>query len=49
MWDWQIILVYIALAFALGYLVRRYIWPQVAKPGKGGKGKECGNPDCGCH
>ena len=49
MWDLQNILVYITLALALGYLLRRYVWPPASRSGKGSKGKDCGNPDCGCH
>ena len=44
MWDWQLILVYIALAFAVGYLLRKYVWT----PEKKGAGGDCGKPDCGC-
>lgn len=47
--DWQSILVYITLALALGYLVRKYALPALWKSKKTGGGSDCGSPDCGCH
>ena len=41
----QNILVFIALALALGFMVRTYIWKPRKKTTKA-----CGNDDgCGCH
>lgn len=46
--TWQTFLVYLVVAVALGYLLRKFVWPLFAKPdGKHG-GKGCGNSDCGC-
>ena len=49
MWGWQHILVYITLALALGYLIRKYLWPKPRKSKSKIPGGDCGSPDCGCH
>ncbi|SDB62773.1 hypothetical protein SAMN03097699_2763 [Flavobacteriaceae bacterium MAR_2010_188] len=41
----QYILIFIALAFALTFLVRKFIW----KPASTKSSKSCGTDDCGCH
>ncbi|UNZ00052.1 FeoB-associated Cys-rich membrane protein [Zhouia spongiae] len=43
--DLQTILVYITLAVAVGYLVRKFFWPKRRQSAA----KECGKNDCGCH
>ena len=45
----QSILVYIVLAIAVGYLVKKFVLPaRLFAPGKRGD-KVCGQDDCGCH
>jgi hypothetical protein len=39
----QEILVYISLAFAIGFLIQKFFWKKRAK-----KAKPCGD-DCACH
>ncbi|MGC4041035.1 MAG: FeoB-associated Cys-rich membrane protein [Flavobacterium sp.] len=39
--ETQELLVYIALAIALGFLIRKFFWKKKSK-------KDCGNGDCGC-
>jgi hypothetical protein len=46
--NWQHILVYLALAIAVGYLLLKFVWPEVARSRKPGSSKDCGSPDCGC-
>jgi hypothetical protein len=46
--NWQHLLVYLTVAIALGYLLRKFVWPAFAKPDRDGGGKGCGNSDCGC-
>lgn len=41
--DFQKILVYITLAIALGFLIRKFLWKKKSK-----KSGSCGD-DCGCH
>ena len=41
----QSILVYLALAVAIGYLVWKFLWPKRALASK----KDCGNDNCGCN
>ncbi|ETN93987.1 hypothetical protein SAMN04487906_0204 [Zhouia amylolytica] len=41
--DLQVILVYITLAIALGYLLKKFFWPKKQAA------KSCGKNDCGCH
>ena len=48
MWEWQSVLVYVTVAVALGYLVRRFVWPASGTSKKNGAGGDCGSPDCGC-
>lgn len=45
----QSILVYIFLAVALGYLVKKFVLPKSLFAPKGKKTKGCGDSDCGCH
>lgn len=40
----QNILVFITLAFAIAFLVRKFIWKPKKKTAKA-----CGNDGCGCH
>lgn len=48
MWNWQEILVYLILALAVAYLIRKFIWnPSASKKRKLPGG--CGEEDCGCH
>ncbi|MBC2838438.1 FeoB-associated Cys-rich membrane protein [Robiginitalea sp. SC105] len=39
----QYILVYLTVAFAIGWLVWKFLWPNTKKQG------DCGDGDCGCH
>jgi len=48
MWDWQLILVYITLALAVGFLLRKYLWTASGTSRKKGVGGDCGSGDCGC-
>ena len=48
----QPILVYITLAIAVGFLVRKFFLPKSLFVSKGApkrKEKVCGQDDCGCH
>ncbi|MDX1363542.1 MAG: hypothetical protein R3243_04970 [Arenibacter latericius] len=45
----QDILVYITVAIAVGYLVKKFLLPKSLFVGKKGNSKGCGNGDCGCH
>jgi len=45
----QHILVYITLALALGYIVKRFFLPKSLFVSKKGTSKSCGQDDCGCH
>ncbi|HNP31816.1 MAG TPA: FeoB-associated Cys-rich membrane protein [Flavobacterium sp.] len=38
----QEILMYLALAAALAFLIRKFFWNKKSK-------KNCGDDDCGCH
>ncbi|WP_445453287.1 FeoB-associated Cys-rich membrane protein [Flavobacterium sp. 25HG05S-40] len=38
----QELLVYLAVAIALGFLIRKFFWKKKSK-------KNCGDDDCGCH
>jgi len=42
--DFQQLLVYITLAIAIGFLIRKFIW----KKKKSKSSKSCGD-DCSCH
>ncbi len=46
--DWQHFLAYLTLAVAVGYLLYKFVWPEVSRSGKSGTSKGCGNSDCGC-
>lgn len=48
MWDWQLILVYITLALAVGFLLRKYLWSASGTSRKKSAGGDCGSGDCGC-
>ncbi|MGB5404513.1 FeoB-associated Cys-rich membrane protein [Robiginitalea sp.] len=48
-WSLQHILVYLTLAISIGYLVYKFIWPEIRKPKKADPSKGCGSSDCGCH
>ncbi len=45
----QPLLVYLTLAVAVGYIVRKFFWPKSLLVNKKGKSKACGQDDCGCH
>jgi hypothetical protein len=49
MWGWQHILMYLTLALAVGYLLRKFVFTGSRKSGKKSQGGNCGDPDCGCH
>lgn len=48
MWSWQHILVYLTLALAVGYLLRKFVFTDTRKSKKGSAGG-CGDSDCACH
>jgi len=45
----QNILVYIIVAVAIGYLVKKYFLPKTLFSSKKTNGTSCGDNDCGCH
>ncbi len=45
----QLILVYITLALALGYLIYKFLLPKSIFASKRRKKSACGQNDCGCH
>lgn len=45
----QNILVYIILAVAVGYLVKKFLLPKSLFASGKGEIKGCGEDDCGCH
>ena len=45
----QLILVYITVAIALGYIVKKYFLPKSLFAMKKVSTKACGQDDCGCH
>lgn len=45
----QLILVYITLAIAIGYLVKKFFLPKTLFATKKAPTKACGQDDCGCH
>ncbi|MDX1331995.1 MAG: FeoB-associated Cys-rich membrane protein [Robiginitalea sp.] len=49
MWSWQHILVYLTLALAVGYLLRKFVFTEVGKSKKESLGGGCGDSDCACH
>jgi len=38
----QNILVFVAVFFAIGFLIKKFVWKKKTKP-------SCGTDDCGCH
>lgn len=44
----QHILVYLTLAIAVGYLVKKFLLPRSLFPSGKNKGKNCGSDGCGC-
>lgn len=44
--NWQNILAYLALALALAFLVRKFLWPARKRKGKV---PGCDEDDCKCH
>ncbi|MES2410703.1 MAG: FeoB-associated Cys-rich membrane protein [Bacteroidota bacterium] len=50
--DIQQILVYLVVAAALVYIIRKFFWKKTRAKGEqsGAKSKkDCGDDDCGCH
>lgn len=45
----QQILVYITLAIAVAYIVKKFFLPSSLFVGKKQSSKGCGQGDCGCH
>lgn len=45
----QHILVYITVAVAFGYLIKKFLLPKSLFAGKRKSPKGCGEGDCGCH
>jgi uncharacterized membrane protein YwzB len=45
----QDILVYVLLAVAVGYLVKKFLLPKSLFASDQGSRKGCGQDDCGCH
>ncbi len=45
----QDILVYITVAIAVGYLVKKFLLPRSLFARKKNSSKGCGEGDCGCH
>lgn len=45
----QLILVYITLALAVGYLIYKFLLPKSIFVSKKRKKSACGQNDCGCH
>ena len=45
----QQILVYITLALALGFIIRKFFLPKSLRLSKKNNAKACGEKDCGCH
>jgi len=45
----QPILVYIVLAIAVAYLVKKFFLPKALFVSKKNNSKACGQDDCGCH
>ena len=44
MWNFQDILVYLAVAVAVFFLIRKYFFKKKKK-----NGSACGDANCGCH
>jgi hypothetical protein len=49
MWSWQHILVYLTLALAVGYLLRKFVFADSGKSKKESLEAGCGDSDCACH
>ncbi len=47
--SFQLLLVYLTLAIALGYLVKKFLLPKRLSSGKKSSSTACGQDDCGCH
>ncbi len=47
--SFQLFLVYLTLAIALGYLVKKFLLPKRLWSGKKSSSAACGQDDCGCH
>ena len=47
--SFQNILVYIILAIAVGYLVKKFLLPKTLFAPNKGNSKGCGQDNCGCH
>ncbi|KKN27746.1 hypothetical protein LCGC14_0861380 [marine sediment metagenome] len=47
--SFQTILVYIILAIAVGYLVKKFILPKALFASNKSNSKGCGQDNCGCH
>ncbi|QWX83838.1 hypothetical protein H0I23_15505 [Cellulophaga sp. HaHaR_3_176] len=45
----QNILMYLTLAVAIGYVVKKYFLPKKLSAIKKQNQKACGSTDCGCH
>jgi len=45
----QLVLVYITLAIAVGYIVKKFFLPKALFASKKSNTKACGQDDCGCH
>lgn len=45
----QLVLVYITLAIAVGYIVKKFFLPKRLFASKKDSSKNCGDRDCGCH
>ncbi len=45
----QQILVYLVLAVAVGYLVKKFLLPKSLFASRKSTGKGCGSDGCGCH
>lgn len=45
----QHILVYLVLAIAVAYLLKKFVLPKSLFATKKGVGKACGEDDCACH
>ncbi|MFS4455109.1 hypothetical protein [Maribacter sp. 2304DJ31-5] len=45
----QHILVYITVAMAVGYMLKKFVLPKSLLSSKKRNTKACGQEDCGCH
>lgn len=45
----QLVLVYLTLAIAVGYIVKKFFLPKALFVSKKSSTKACGQDDCGCH